>query len=499
MCCYYSDTAASLVVSGMRMLARSQNEAPFACLSRALLQQDIEIKSAVMQFVNRMVIGVSDVNSHTLLRSDLNSVLIGESYEQAVMQVDSEMEQLAKIEQEAQELGEASAFWDNNVSKVAAITAPKPGTGGSPVIASKPARGKFSRMSISLMGLGGSSTAAATGAALSRASSLAVVPETDVHVDKATVARRASVIKAKSIKSLHGPRALSEQKVEAMLRAPSTLASVSERDTAMDSDDQGGFDLEVKVNGRKETIRVNPLLGSMVGLLTASKNTEKMEAKLVDLWGGKKTKRRWYEVDSEYFKWCAGHEKESEYKGAIPVTTITDIRNHTTDQNLLATNPHSFEFETSERVYALGCETAEEKENWVMALQVSRDSSVMSKGSYKSHSRELTSKDLVKYSAMFKKQGMVFQTIAVEDRRAAMANSGLNLSDSKAVADYLRHEALAAGHADMLLAIMQELLLIPQGSRGLWESVLAGTKVSLCLIIKNLIFMVFVNLCLAIV
>lgn len=49
MCCYYSDTAASLVVAGMRMLARSQNEAPFACLSRALLQQDIEVKAAVMQ------------------------------------------------------------------------------------------------------------------------------------------------------------------------------------------------------------------------------------------------------------------------------------------------------------------------------------------------------------------------------------------------------------------------------------------------------------------
>lgn len=48
-CCYYSDIAAAMVVGGMRLLARAQNEAPFACLARALVEQDIEVKSAVMQ------------------------------------------------------------------------------------------------------------------------------------------------------------------------------------------------------------------------------------------------------------------------------------------------------------------------------------------------------------------------------------------------------------------------------------------------------------------
>jgi hypothetical protein len=48
-CCYYSDTCATLVVAGMRLLARAQNEPPFASLARALIEQDIEIKSAVMQ------------------------------------------------------------------------------------------------------------------------------------------------------------------------------------------------------------------------------------------------------------------------------------------------------------------------------------------------------------------------------------------------------------------------------------------------------------------
>lgn len=89
-CCYYSDTSASMVVGGMRLLARNQNEAPFACLSQALVQQDIEVKAAVMQFVNSMLMGVSDVNAHALLRSDLDNVLLGESYDKAVIQVDLE-------------------------------------------------------------------------------------------------------------------------------------------------------------------------------------------------------------------------------------------------------------------------------------------------------------------------------------------------------------------------------------------------------------------------
>jgi len=128
-------------------------------------------------------------------------------------------------------------------------------------------------------------------------------------------------------------------------------------------------------------------------------------------------------------------------------------------------------------VFALGCETADEKDSWVTALQVSRDSSIMVNGSYKYQSRELTSKDLVHLSQQFKKQGKVFQSIAIEDRREALANSGVNLSDVKCVADYLRSEALAAGHSDMLLGIMQELLLIPQGSRGTWEAMYTGAKV----------------------
>ena len=224
---------------------------------------------------------------------------------------------------------------------------------------------------------------------------------------------------------------------------------------------------------------MNPLLGTMAGILVASKNTDKIESKLVDLWGGKKTKRRWYEVDAEYFSWCAGHDKESEFKGSIPVSNITDIRSHTSDSNLQSTHPHAFEFETQDRVYALGCETAAEKDNWVTALQISRDSSIMTKGSYKLMSRELTTKDIHKFELMFKKQGAVYQSIAIEHRRAALLKNGLNIGDIKKVSDFLRLETLAAGHQDMLLGVLQELLLIPENCRGVWEAVHTGIKVRL--------------------
>lgn len=72
-------------------------------------------------------------------------------------------------------------------------------------------------------------------------------------------------------------------------------------------------------------MRVNPLEGTMAGLLIAAKNADRVEAKVVDLFGGKKTKHRWYELDHEHFKWCAGHEKEAEYKGQVSVGTVVEV------------------------------------------------------------------------------------------------------------------------------------------------------------------------------
>lgn len=438
-----------------------------------------------------MVMGMAHTNAYALLRSDLNSVLLGESYEQAVVQVDSEMELLAKIEAEAAEAAEDEESDLFDTERPLMLTA-KALAGSSPTVTpTKSARGAFHRLSVSLLGgtnngSGGSTTGSAAASSTTtssggrissmRASALEDTGPATATPSRVGAARRVSILKSKAIKTLHGPRALSEQKVEAMLRNPGALSG-TERSSTFDQQQDSAMEVETKINGKVEKVPVNPLLGIMAGTLVASKNVEKMESKLVDLWGGKKTKRRWYEVDSESFRWCGGHDKDVEYKGVVPIANIIEIRNHSTDANLTGTNPHAFEFETSERVFALACESPEEKELWVTALQVSRDASIMAKGTYKSQNRELTFKDLVKFAAMFKKQGMVYMSIAIEARRHALAASNLDTNDLRAVCEYLRAEALAAGHADMLLGIMQELLLIPQSARGTWEAVFTGTKV----------------------
>jgi hypothetical protein len=424
-----------------------------------------------------MVMGVVDTNAHNLLRSDLNSVLLGESYDQAVNQVDTELELLAQIEADGVDDNEEG----RDTFDTRSIPSAKSAT-SSPAAPSKPAKGALRRLSVSLMGMNVSSPSAPTAsspAPLGRASSIASTRDDELPVvaDRATVQRRASMLKSKAITTLHGPRAISEQKVDAMLRNPSALAAINDKGDLTEYDTD--LHIETKVNGRVERVTVNPLMGTMAGSLTASKNTDQMASTFGGLVGAKKTKRRWYEVDAVNFKWCAGHDKVPEYKGSVPVSSITDIRNYSTDSVLTATNPHAFEFETVERVFALACETPEEKDSWVTALQISRDSSIMVNGSYKYQSKELTSKDLLTFSQRFKKQGTVFQSISIEDRRHALANSGVNLTDVKAVSEYLRSEALAAGHSDMLLGIMQELLLIPQGSRGTWEAMYAGSKVSI--------------------
>lgn len=293
-----------------------------------------------------MVMGVVDANQRALLRSDLDSVLLGESYDQAVSQVETEIELVRQIELDAEEAGEGGDTFDMSPLK-SALSATS-----SPVVPSKPARGAFRRLSVSLMNINSSPSAAAAPASspvapIGRASSLtSVTDDSPAVVDRATAVRRTSMLRSKAITTLHGPRAISEQKVDAMLKNPSAMASITDRGTLTEHDtDQT---IETKVNGRLERVTVNPLVGTMAGLLTASKNADKMESKLKDLLGGKKTKRRWYEVDAVNFKWCAGHDKENEYKGIVPVSSIVDIRSYSTDAALTAANPHSFEFETAE-------------------------------------------------------------------------------------------------------------------------------------------------------
>lgn len=293
---------------------------------------------------------------------------------------------------------------------------------------------------------------------------LSMLPEvSDELVSTNTKAK----LRRQSMVTMYGPKAFDERKVEAMVRNMNASATIVE-------DSAAGHQIEMK--SKNLSIFVNPLAGTMAGLLHAAKNTEKIEAKLLDMVGGKKTKRRWFELDATSLKWCAGHDKEVEYKGSVPISSIIDIRNYSTDNNVLSSSPYVFEIENSDRTYALGCETLEDKANWLTALQKAHDDHILTKGSYKLQSRELAANDVIKFVEMFKKQGAVYSSISIEDRKLQLDAVGLDLTDCGKVLRFLQLDATASGNSSKLLAILFELLLLPSGAQGSWDAVICGLE-----------------------
>jgi chaperonin cofactor prefoldin len=400
-CAFYSEENAMKVLHGMKVNARFYQEAPFHCLSQALLEQDIEMKAAVLQFVNQLIMSIGDTKLRLVLRSELKSTLFDEQLELSLQQVDKEIALLATTE--------------------------KPPTSPNP-----------SNNNVSLG---------------------------DVPKD----ASQRKLVR-KSMVTVFGPRAYDERKVEAMVKNVAVLNA-----TLSDTGSILGHQIEIK--SKDHSVMVNPLEGTMAGLLHAAKNTEKMESRFLDMVGGKKTKRRWYELDAENFKWCSGHDKESDYKGTVKVSSMTDIRPYTTDVNVAQECQHCFEIETTERTYAVGAETATEKDNWLTALQRCRDNYLMSKGSYKLQFHELSTADVIKFANSFKQRVENYQMIATEDLKNQMELVGLDLTDLSKISRYLTLESIAMGNGNTLMKVFYELLLIPAGSEGLWEGILHFLKI----------------------
>jgi hypothetical protein len=314
-----------MVVHGMRLLARSHQEATFACLVRALVNQDIEIKAAVLLFINSMIMGIEDHAERSLVRSELNCQLLGEMYQKTLKEVDREVVELRSM-----------------------------GTGKD---------GMESKL------------------------------------------RRRSMV------TMFGPRAYDEKKVEALIRNQKA-AAVTDFGSIVDAG------IKVMTGIGDKFVLVSPTSGTMAGLLTAAKNESGGAGVFRSAFGGKTTKRRWYELDADVFGWYSGHEKDATggLKGTVAVASITDIRPYTTDAHLAETCPFCFEVETNERVYALGCDSQLDKDNWISALHVARDNQIIAKGAYKLQKKELEPSDVLKFAEMFKKQGAVYHSIAIEDR-----------------------------------------------------------------------------------
>eukprot|EP00981_Chlorochromonas_danica_P005143 scaffold1036_cov169-Ochromonas_danica.AAC.23 len=280
---------------------------------------------------------------------------------------------------------------------------------------------------------------------------------------------KALKLRGRTLTIIHGTKALDERKVEAMIK------NINNNNVPLhDELPEPGISVQgqsFEVKSKTLSITVNPLAGTMAGLFHVAKNADKLESKFLDMVGGKKTKRRWFELDGHAIKWCAGHDKEVEYKGTIPISSVLEIRNYTTDPAISSSCQHCLEIDTTDRVYALASETLEEKEKWITALQKARDDYIIAKGSYKLQTRELSPADVGKFVEMFRKQVAVYQSIATEDRRLQLDVAGLDLSNANEVLRYLLLEATSNGNISRLLSILYELLLLPPGAQGCWETV----------------------------
>jgi hypothetical protein len=97
-CSFYSEETAMKVLHAMKEHARYHQEAPFASLSLALVEQDIEVKAAILSFINALIMSVDETKSRFALRAELNAQLFDERLETALHQVDKEVAVLTSNE-----------------------------------------------------------------------------------------------------------------------------------------------------------------------------------------------------------------------------------------------------------------------------------------------------------------------------------------------------------------------------------------------------------------
>jgi hypothetical protein len=194
---------------------------------------------------------------------------------------------------------------------------------------------------------------------------------------------------------------------------------------------------------------------------------------------------RRYEIDGENFKWSnndAAEKDSADVRGSIPISSITEIRFYTNDPNLQRECAHAFEFDTPGRTFALGCENATDKDNWVTALNVARDAAVAKKsaGHMKTHAHShsgISSWDLNTMDAHVDnlvKQETVFLSLVAEDRQSVVTAAGIDTSDAHQMLGFLYSEMLAAGTLPELALVLQQLLLIPPGDTAKLTKICTG-------------------------
>lgn len=90
--CDYSSTACADVVRYLRKSGVHRRERPFSMLTAAIAEDDVEVKAAVLQFINSMLGGTYTLEDRMLMRNDLQALGFTQIVDTAIKHLDSDLE-----------------------------------------------------------------------------------------------------------------------------------------------------------------------------------------------------------------------------------------------------------------------------------------------------------------------------------------------------------------------------------------------------------------------
>ncbi len=438
----YSEPSTELVIRGMRLLARTSNQTPLLCLSDAIVHQDIEVKTAVLRFVNSLILG-ADSDSHSLLRTDLVNVGFDEKCETA----------LAQVEGELQFVEPTTDYSPPNSPLTKAINS--------------------------------------TANAMSNRHK-SISPKKVVNVDKMKADQRKLVaLQGIRSQSMRGDRQSITEVMNASVNNMSMYGSMH----SVNSSGSGSMPGSLSGTQHKHSQRAD--------LATSKAQSTRQQGKLVTplvmpagCFGGASVlpETRWYSIFDDTGPNGQGggqglvfrrHDGDSVSAHPVPfiqIQAITDIRNSTShDAGLLELANKMklsvFEIATVHgECFAFGCLSPEDRDHWINALQTARSVVVISKSTYFMQQTFLELKIALRMAEQFKKLYTEYCSFVMEEKQFTVDTCGIDLNDVRQVVDFLIKEVTAAGTSAKLLVVLQELLLIPTDSEPLWDAIAVGIK-----------------------
>eukprot|EP01042_Synura_sphagnicola_P006229 gene6229-7963_t len=226
-----------------------------------------------------------------------------------------------------------------------------------------------------------------------------------------------------------------------------------------------------------------PSKGRMCGTCHALKNLSQSVQLIVDAVGTGRIKQRWYVLDGRALSWYKDEESLEESLGTLDMSDVLGIRHVSSEMRLHSDYVHSFAIETEGRVFALSCPSEDEKNDWLVALQVAFDSASLRNSSYRLQPKRLRPEDIPQYRDKLKDLFKQFENIAVEDRTEALLSRTVDSTDALALASYIMLDLESYGLSHCFLQLLQELVLIP--SDGCFAEAIWSLLIGCCRYIRS--------------